>query len=435
MNKKQNKSVKKTKHRVQKTKRSQRLNKNRSIKGIRSNNNTKIVEKRRKIVQRGGARIDDLVRRIFGLDKITVESERNTEIKGIIDNVSVDNTQERTPIEIGDRIVNEGMTLLYAACRLVNPSIVLVQGILNKMTVSHDRVSIGSLFKTLTKAPRGVSMRKIIPNGSSNGSYPQHGAIQAARLILEDARVDIPTKHRKILEIIEILNLLKNYDNEQRKTSGDDSRAPTLMQMKNKLPDGNSYTAFEESDLKFGGRPSVRDLILTTFKHLEEQFNTVLEKPKPQMAPTFVFYPPPSFELSTPDQRWEKRFDRELNKPFWYNSKTKILTWDDPAVAAAAAAAAPPPPPPPAAAAAASNIQTVPYDNKLLGLGERNGAGVQELRHDGSENHFALSELDAAAMSSGRQYVPPPRPWEILLDGYGRPYYFNTETSESKWVW
>ena len=54
MNKKQNKSVKKTKHRVQKTKRSQRLNKNRSIKGIRSNNNTKIVEKRRKIVQRGG---------------------------------------------------------------------------------------------------------------------------------------------------------------------------------------------------------------------------------------------------------------------------------------------------------------------------------------------------------------------------------------------
>ena len=351
MNKKQNKSVKKTKHRVQKTKRSQRLNKNRSIKGIRSYNNTNVVEKRRKIVQRGGARIDDLVSRIFGLDQI--HTDRETAVTEIIDNVSVDNTQDRTPIEIGDRIVNEGMTLLYAACRLVNPSIDLVKGILNKMTVPHDRVSIGSLFKKLKGAPRGVTMHKIIPNGSSNGSYPQHGAIQAVRLILEDPRVEISTKHSKILEIIKILNLLKNYDNEQRKTSGDDSTAPTLMQMKNKLPNGNSYTAYEEFSLMFGGNSSVSDMLFTIFKDkdLLEAFDNVLEKPKPMMEKTFMFHPPPpSFKLSTPDQGWEKRFDPVQQKCFWYNLKTKNLTWTDPADTAAAAAPAPAPAPAPAAA-------------------------------------------------------------------------------------
>ena len=70
MNKRRNKSVTKTKHRVQKTKRSRRLNKNRSVKGIRGNNKTKVVGKRRNIVQRGGVRIDDLVGRIFELDAI-----------------------------------------------------------------------------------------------------------------------------------------------------------------------------------------------------------------------------------------------------------------------------------------------------------------------------------------------------------------------------
>ena len=63
MNKRRNKSVTKTKHRVQKTKRSRRLNKNRSVKGIRGNNKTKVVGKRRNIVQRGGD-VNDLVKRI-----------------------------------------------------------------------------------------------------------------------------------------------------------------------------------------------------------------------------------------------------------------------------------------------------------------------------------------------------------------------------------
>jgi hypothetical protein len=76
MNKRRNKSVTKTQHRVQKTKRSRRLNKNRSVKGIRGNNKTKVVGKRRNIVQRGGGNIDVLVDRIYGLDRIQTEDEK-----------------------------------------------------------------------------------------------------------------------------------------------------------------------------------------------------------------------------------------------------------------------------------------------------------------------------------------------------------------------
>ena len=293
MNKRRNKSVTKTKHRVQKTKRNRRLNKNRSVKGIRGNNKTKVVGKRRNIVQSGGGRIDDLVRRIVALD--TIEGEiPNSFIDTIMNDVTVQNTQELTPEQKSDgSVVNDGISLLYAACRLKNhPSSYLVSKILDKMRDQHTSTSAGSLFKKIIGKERSSTWNRIIPNGSSNGSYPQHGAVQAARKILEKCSIiDDVTAYNKLIEIITILNLLKEYDRNVPKAGG---LMNPIMELPNMLSDGRSYTAYQEFSLIFGeGAKSVEGLIrqkLPRFAHeLVEKFEQVLGKPKK----IHVFVPPP----------------------------------------------------------------------------------------------------------------------------------------------
>ena len=505
MNKKQNKSVKKTKHRVQKTKRSQRLNKNRSIKGIRSNNNTKIVEKRRKIVQRGGGDINDLVSRIFGLDEITVESERNTAIDRILLDIEPRNFSE---LAIGQGQFQDeppnGPTLLYAACRLENPSLDLVKGILDKMRIRSHTRTIGAAIKNLTGKPRSVtSMVKIIPNGSSNGSYPQHGAIQAVKINLKNIKL-IGMEHcrLRLRSIIAILWALKRYDEEEREfpkkppSAGAQSDTP-LMERKNHLPKSNgTYTAYQEFNGWFNSEPNIagrlerlydRNIVIDfedALGHHDYSSLVPLHTDNPH-SPNYIPPPPdtsrplppgwleknddvanypyyvnltngeaqwerpvaapapaapfpythlsnilpgagvqgllPSTAPFTPDQQWERRFDRELNKPFWYNPDTKKLTWNDPAAAAPVPASAAPV----HASAAPAPFFYTPLSTMLP------GAGVQGLLHDGREHHVPPPGLENAF--KGRRYVPPPDQWLILLDDDGRGYYYNPKTGESKW--
>jgi len=478
MNKKHNKSVKKTKHRVQKTKRSQRLNKNRSIKGIRSYNNTNVVEKRRKIVQRGGARIDDLVRRIFGLDQITDESVRKkNEIDEILENVSVTNTQERTPIEIDGRIVDEGMTLLYAACRLVNPSIYLVQGILEKMRLRRP-----TTWEKIRGIPGSVtSMVKIIPNGSSNGSYPQHGAIQAVKINLENISLigEKPCLTR-LNSIIAILEQLKSYDAEERKfekerkfpKTASQTHAepdPPLMERKNKLPKGDGtyseYTAYEEFNGWFNSIPSIKDRLgkLYVRSNIVIDFENALglhdHSPwialphgHPHSGSTAgthaSTYKPPISAASSPlPPGWVERIDPVTKSPYYENLTNGQTLWDRPVAVPAPAAAAP----------------ADPFPYTLLSTKMLPGAGVQGLLPSTAPavapalNQSPVAAIQPTAASSSplppggvermdpryaqshyehqQKYFPPPHPWKMLQDKTGRPYYVNTETGESKWKW
>lgn len=276
-----------------KTKRSRRVN-NRSVKGIRGSNKTKVVGKRRNTVQRGGGRIDDLVGRIFELNKIDGEIPQSN-IDEIMTRVTVQNTRELTPIKKDGRIVNEGMSLLYAACRLENnPSPYLVRKILEKMRAQHTGTTVGSFIKGATGKERSSDWNRIIPNGSLNGSYPQHGAVQAARKILEKCTTpNDETTYTKLNKIIEILKLLKDYDSKVPKTSG---LMNPIMELPNALSNGKSYTAYQEFSLIFGeeGAKSVEGLIQTKLpryaRTLVSEFEDVLAKPKKPM----VHSPPPS---------------------------------------------------------------------------------------------------------------------------------------------
>jgi hypothetical protein len=284
MNKRRNKSVTKTKHRVQKTKRSRRLNKNRSVKGIRGNNKTKVVGKRRNIVQRGGGRIDDLVGRIFALNKLTDPEERSAEIKAILRDIEPENFLQIAHDRKQSKDVEPtGPTLLYAACRLTDPSVELVGGILAKMKVKSDRFSFR---KSITGAPRSVTMYTIIPNGVSNGSYPQHAAVQAAKDILDQllsshsitTDSQLPFNHR-IQRICDILNMLKSYDQALAShiDNGKKVMTPTgeltavgythtpIMNKKNHLSNGAEYTAYDEYVNGFGATPSLRDRLQRSF--------------------------------------------------------------------------------------------------------------------------------------------------------------------------
>jgi|LauGreDrversion4_2_1035121.scaffolds.fasta_scaffold14321_4 hypothetical protein len=306
MNKRQNKSVTKTQHRVQKTKRSRRLNKNRSVKGIRGNNKTKVVGKRRNIVQRGGGRIDDLVGRIFELDQMEGEIQ-NTVIDRIMEDVTVVNTIELTPVKkLDGSVVNDGMTLLYAACRLKNnPSSYLVSKILYKMQDKHTKKSFGGWVKQVTGRERSSTWTAIIPNGPTNsGSYPQHGAVQAARNMLEKYIPFISVDNedlmnKKLHEIIKILRSLQEYDDNVPKPLGQWN--PSLMGLYNAL----IKTAYQEFNERYRDEydreiPSVEDLIeqkLPKYKtELIKTFEEVLKKPKRRPYPHAP--PPPGKTMS-----------------------------------------------------------------------------------------------------------------------------------------
>lgn len=301
MNKRRNKSVTKTQHRVQKTKRSRRLNKNRSVKGIRGNNKTKVVGRRRNIVQRGGGDINDLVSRIYGLDRIQTEDVKDRQIESIVHDIEPSNLLQvaRDLKQPHSDMPATGPTLLYAACRLQNPRIDLVKMILEKMKIHNDSKLTTKVF---TGKPRSVrDMYSIIPNGSANGSYPQHAAVQAIKQILDGISHSRPilfiddTNKTRILNIFTILQMLKSYDKElaEHINRGKNVITPDefkeyihtpLMNKTNHLPNGLKLTAYEEYANRFDGKPSIRD-ILSSFPQQEghvirtfrtEEFDEVL---------------------------------------------------------------------------------------------------------------------------------------------------------------
>lgn len=346
MNKRRNKSVTKTKHRVQKTKRNRRLNKNRSVKGIRGNNKTKVVGKRRNIVQRGGGDINDLVGRIFALNRIIDLQERSYIIEAILRDITPENFfQQADEFNPPNQRKAGGVSLLYAACRLENPSVELVEGILAKM--KHESKGF-SLTKFVTKAPRSVTMYTIIPNGVSNGSYPQHAAVQAAKDILEGLSKRQYSNHDDLFHIqriVEILKMLKKYDDELAEHIAKEKKVMTprglvtsqeythtpLMDKKNRLPNGSTYTAYTAYDEyvnRFGTMNSVRFMIQQAFPIDITEFDRVLAPTGPVSVAAGS-----SAGASVPVAAaagWEERFDHTLEKPFWYNNDTKEITWNNP---------------------------------------------------------------------------------------------------------
>jgi len=184
-----------------------------------------------------------------------------------------------------------GSTLLYAACRLQNPSIDLVRRILfEKMKILNDsKLSI----KVITGEPRSViSMYSIIPNGSANGSYPQHAAVQAIKQILNGISPHPPrtiisidgTDKNRILNIFTILQMLKSYDKElaehirlgKQVITPDEFKEDTHTPLMSKT-NHFGLTAYEEYANSFDGKPSIKDILAHMPQqegHLVHPFNT-----------------------------------------------------------------------------------------------------------------------------------------------------------------
>jgi len=270
MNKRRNKSVTKTKHRVQKTKRSRRLNNNRSVKGIRGSNKTKVVGKRRNTVQRGGE-VTDLVGRIYQLDTLT-EQQRDESITTIINEINAFTLEGQSPqdlfeVALGqgqspDERVRNGSTVLYAACRLKNPSILLVKAITEVINKTVNEFNVTDDTK---KFPYDIKQ-----NGLSNSSNPMHGAVQALKEVLEHPTQDPNTKITKIANISKILGLLNECDDNIRKKKIHINEANPKFNLKhtplkdlpNKLSDKSSYMPYQEYIYNFDGQPSIKDLML-----------------------------------------------------------------------------------------------------------------------------------------------------------------------------
>ena len=239
MNKRRNKSVTKTKHRVQKTKRSRRLNKNRSVKGIRGNNKTKVVGKRRNIVQSGGKFVEELIRAIRTLNDTTDKTQRTTYITNTIEHLF--KRDGKIKDKASDK-TTDCHTPLYAACRLKVPSYELVQKML------------GAGFNPRTQ------------NGIPDKEYPQHGAIKAAKYVVTTEILDLTEKKKRISSICDILESLNAHD------SGKNPGIGSLM----KLKDARHNTAYDDFLII---HDSVKRLYGEDGERIITRFETVLEKP------------------------------------------------------------------------------------------------------------------------------------------------------------
>ena len=221
-------------------------------------------------------------------------------------------------------------------------------------------------------------MYSIIPNGSSNGSYPQHAAVQAAKEILDGLtteKYNNDTALSRIQMIIRILESLKTYDNElaqhmrdgkkvmMRTTQLTAAEYTPLMNKKNKLLDGREYTAYDEYINGFGATPSLRDMLQKTFPvtghdgHPNISFERLLLPTSPvslaapsagasvlSMGAQANSAPLPS-PTSKPPQfvpgiaslypvipgyfnEWDRYFDPETKQFYWHNQKTRETKWE-----------------------------------------------------------------------------------------------------------
>ena len=343
MNKRRNKSVTKTQHRVQKTKRSRRLNKNRSVKGIRGNNKTKVVGKRRNIVQRGGGDINNLVSRIYGLDGIQTEHEKNAQIESILSDIEPLNLLQvaRDPKQPSDTTAT-GPTLLYAACRLQNPSDELVRRILfEKMKITKKKKRLFSKDKMM--------MYIIIPNGSANGSYPQHAAVQAIKDILDGLPKNLnglptnqidDTDKGRIETILSILQLLKIYDIKlAAEQSKNVIRPPEIKEyihtpLMNKT-NGFGLTAYQEYANMINDKPSIRYILNSYGYKGGHQIHTFdIAAFDDVLAPTGpVSVAAGSAGAASPlPPGWVEIIDPQTGRFYYGNNELRTTQWERPVI-------------------------------------------------------------------------------------------------------
>ena len=209
-------------------------------------------------------------------------------------------------------------------------------------------------------------MYPIIPNGTSNGSYPQHAAVQTTKDILNENPDNMGLLTQRIDEILQILRMLKDYDDAvarhtlEGKTVMTPSGSPhtPLMNKKNKLLNKKEYTAYEEySNIFYDERgrppiklPSIREMLIPKFqghgKLSHVQFDAVLAPTGP------VSLAAPSAGASVLSMGaqanpvaaaavWEQRFDplppgwEAITDPatgriYYANPSLKITQWDRP---------------------------------------------------------------------------------------------------------
>ena len=243
MNKKRSRSERgsrKMRQNLSKTKRRQSSNKKGALKGIH-NNKTKIVKKRR-IVQRGGSKYDDLV--------TAVMSGNVDDVSRILRTGGVDHFHNYWP---------EDNTVLYTACRSPNPNLEMVK-----------------LLLTCRFEPN-------IPNGQ-NRSYPQHGVVAAANQILGSEQLSLEQQNEK-------LNVLKDILVELRSKGAD-------MSLKNRLRNRSEYTAYTEYSDMFGQvpTPSIEDNISRVNPDLSSKIKELLRPP-----PHGYSAPPPGYGAPPPE--------------------------------------------------------------------------------------------------------------------------------------
>ena len=237
MNKKRSRSEHKkrnSRQNLSKTKRRQSSNKKGALKGIH-NNKTK-VNKKRRIVQRGGGTYDELVK--------VVKSGNVTDVIRILKFGGVAHFNNYRP---------EDNTVLYTACRSPNPNLGMVQLLLER-----------NFFPN-------------IPNGQ-NGSYPQHGVVAAANQILGNEQLSLEQKNEKLIVLKDILEELR--------------RKGADMSLKNRLKNGAEYTAYTEYSDMFGQEPtpSIEDNISRFNADLSSRIKELL-RPLPGPPPG----PPPGY--------------------------------------------------------------------------------------------------------------------------------------------
>ena len=486
MNKRRNKSVTKTKHRVQKTKRSRRLNKNRSVKGIRGNNKTKVVGKRRNIVQSGGKFVEELIRAIRQLDHTTsIPRQRDLYINtNIVPLFTKETGIIKKTTTLRDKASDETTdfhTPLYAACRLKTPSYTLVE----RMLVAEFN-------------PRSQ-------NGGDDKEYPQHGAIKAAKYIVESQSLEDTEKKKRISSICDILEMLKTRD------SGKNPSIGSLM----KLKDARYNTAYDDFLII---HDSVKRLYGEDGERIITRFETVLEKPNDPLTREEMLKleqidtqrlkvqhqqgsdrpPPPPLGPPLPlniadlhpvilgyGNDFNEYTDPRSGRKYWHSLTTNVTIWPPFAIppahsvpdAAAAAPSAgtvppapagalpdgwkemrsadgriyfedtrtghtqwerPPNPPPPQIPAQIPAIGSAAHTNSLV-PGGRNGLGYQKPDAAGSFDTYKPPPFPVHVAPSSAGTVPPaaaaalPVGWKEMRSADGRIYFEDTRTGHTQW--
>jgi hypothetical protein len=231
---------------LSKTKRRPRSNKKGALKGLH-NNKTKVVKKRR-IEQRGGGTLPELIHYI------------QTDPNGVSDYIrlkiepSLYNQFVAMNSGNGRMVQITGPTALYTACSLLQPNPNLVNTL---------------LF---------FGFKPDTPNNDDSGSFPQHGVVEAAGAIIR-SQDHKSSKNQKLEKLVNVLGLLRNYG--------------ARMEYLNK----QSVTAMGKYNERISGNPSIYEGIYGISQELSKNIYDLLSPETPYVHP-----PHPSVYADQPPQ-------------------------------------------------------------------------------------------------------------------------------------